>query len=229
VPSKLRPVHAFTRDIDDVTPANRDLVERALFLALARDRCETHARYSVDRFALTTSRGRTTVHVTRCCAPDDDTLRMTIDFAPVVAMQNREDVLKLTQVTPGAPVDLDASAALGFRRRRRGKAITLEATLALSGVERLSEEQVTRLRELIDAAAAKGELTCPVHRKSAIEAVHVVQEKDASVVDLVVCCADVHAAVFLVQSRIVDDALLSGPVVAIEAGKYTKKKRVKIP
>jgi hypothetical protein len=224
-PSRVRLTFPILRDVADALSQDRDLIERAIFVPFARQVCEKHARYSIDGFVLKKRpRGPTILHATRCCPQDDDYLSMAIELAPLHAAQHRDRIVEMTSRKKGAAWDLDAEAAFGFRRRRRKEAVTLESTLILSGVERMNDVQVARLRELIDAAGAKRRLACSVHRRTAIEAVHVVQEKDATVVDLVMCCAQTNDGIMVVQA-LVDDALLSGPVVAISAGKWTKKKR----
>jgi hypothetical protein len=228
VPPRRKPrlAHPYEQEVDDVTPANRDLMKRTVFLAAAREPCFEHRRYAVDRFALVKSKGKTIAKLTRCCPEEDQTLELAIAMAPVTARQYGDEILERTKPPAGAAYEMHAENFIGgFERRLRGDALTLEATLSMAGAEKMRDAQLEHLTTAIDAAGAAGKLACPVHGDCAIEAVHTRQTKDATVVDLVVCCKETHGVIMAVQ-LLVDDALLSGTVVSIAAAEGTKRKRL---
>jgi hypothetical protein len=219
----LHEVHLLTREVGDVTRATRDAIERAIFLGLNRDRCPLHARYAVDSFVLEVSGRKAITHVTQCCA-EDGQHDVIIDFAPEIAKRERDHVISRTQARPGAEFDLETPVEAGFFRRRRGQRLTLETTLELRGDERMHEEHAARLRELLDVPPNRARLSCPVHRNHAIQRTHIELQTELTLVDLEVCCTETHPMVHEV-CVLVDDALLSGKVVAISAGKFVRRKR----
>jgi hypothetical protein len=167
--------------------------------------------------------GRKTVAcLEMCCWGDDDTIALVIDATPDMAQRHGDAIFESTGAPKGAGYEFSVFVSLGLWRRLRGSAVTLESTLRLVGVERLTDAQSEHFRALVDEASASGRLSCFVHGH-AIVGCHILQLPDTTTVDLAVCCARAAQASFVVH-QLVDQALLEGPVVTISAGKRASKR-----